>query len=129
MSHHCDESYDVYDETLRKANKRHTCGACGEAIELGDYYHSVHLVFDGSAETVKRCARCQAIHAHLRTKGRGDSMWPDERLNCGEEYEAHWGEKPPDEVAALAFATREEMQAKWPHANVRAQRKHGTRRG
>jgi hypothetical protein len=39
-------------------------------------------------------------------------MWPDEKLSCGEEYEKHWGCPPPDEIAALAFATPQELQTR-----------------
>ena len=37
-------------------------------------------------------------------------MWPHERLNCGEEYEEHWGKKPPEHIAELAFASRDDVQ-------------------
>ena len=38
-------------------------------------------------------------------------MWPDEHLNCGEEYTAHCGVAPPTLIAALAFATPDEALA------------------
>jgi predicted RNA-binding Zn-ribbon protein involved in translation (DUF1610 family) len=102
MSHYYDEQYSIYDETTRLARKEHVCSACQEPIRVGDKYVRVFILHDGGKEHLKRCARCQKIHAHLR--GLDDDMWPDERLNCGEEYENHWGEKPPDDIAALAFA-------------------------
>lgn len=108
MSHYTEETYSVYDESLRRARKEHRCSACREKISAGHSYTRVAIVFDGEAETVKRCARCQAIHLHLRAKGREDGMWPDERLNCGETYRGHWGEDPPEEIAALAFAKQGE---------------------
>jgi hypothetical protein len=108
MSHAVDETYDVYTEKLRCAVKNHKCSACGETILKGTHYFSVHWVFDGTAQTIKRCARCQAIHLHLRTLSPGD-MWPDEELNCGEEYREHWGKDPPKEIAELAFLRPEEV--------------------
>ncbi len=108
MSHSVDETYDVYTETLRCAAKNHKCDACGEKILKGTHYFSIHCVWDGSAETIKRCKRCQTIHLHLRTLAPG-TMWPDEELNCGEEYKEHWGQEPPPEIAALAFMNPEDV--------------------
>lgn len=99
-----DETYDVYDEKRVTARKEHRCSACNERILPGHRYVRLGVVFDGSAETFKRCERCQAIHQHLRDEnpGAGDS-WPDEQLACGEEYEEVFGKPPPDTIAALAF--------------------------
>ncbi len=108
MSYVADEAYDVYTETLRCAAKNHKCDACGEKILKGTHYFSIHCAFDGSANTIKRCKRCQTIHLHLRTLSPGD-MWPDEELNCGEEYREHWGKEPPPEIAALAFERPEDV--------------------
>ncbi len=102
MSRSCDETYEVYDERLVRARKPHTCDACTETIPPGVFYTRIGTVFDGDVDSFKRCMRCQTIHEHLRTLGDGE-MWPDERLNCGEEYRAHWGVEPPPEIAALAF--------------------------
>lgn len=109
MSYEAEEAYAVYDETDRRARKAHECHACGEQIAPGHSYTHVAIVFDGRGRTVKRCARCQAIHLHLRTLGGGE-MWPDEKLDCGEEYRAHWGKEPPAEIAALAFALPGEVK-------------------
>lgn len=110
MSHAFDERYDVYAELFPRARKAHTCSACKETICVGHRYARVCIIFDGSTETVKRCIRCQRIHEHLRSIAPGE-MWPDERLDCGEEYEEHWGGPPPEEVARLAFLTADEAQA------------------
>ncbi len=109
MSHSFDEQYSVYDENFPKARKPHTCEACKEPIAVGHRYANVKIVFEGSAETVKRCLRCQEIHEHLRKLGDGE-MWPDEKLDCGEEYRDHWRKDPPPEIAALAFELPEETQ-------------------
>lgn len=102
MSHSVDERYAVYDERPSKARKPHECDACDEPIRAGDTYTRVRWIFDGSANGVKRCARCQFLHEFLRSHGDGD-MWPAERLDCGEEYEEHWGREPAPYIAALAF--------------------------
>lgn len=106
MSRSCDERYVVYHERQVRARKAHACSACRETIPAGTAYVRVTWVFDGSADGVKRCNRCQAIHLHLRKKcaeSDEDDLWPDERLNCGLKYEDEWGDLP-DEIEALAFA-------------------------
>ncbi len=114
MSHVADERYTVYQEVTRRAIKPHKCDACDEPISKGHRYYVVTWVFDGSADGVKRCLRCQRIHEHLRTLGQDswDHMWPDEMLNCGEEYTEHWGVEPPADIAALAFVTGADLQGK-----------------
>ena len=109
VSYCCDEEYAVYSETYPRANKDHRCDACRETIPAGHYYARVSVIYDHQAKTYKRCFRCQRIHVHLRGLG-GYEMWPDERLNCGEEYATEWGGEPPEEIAALAFALPEELQ-------------------
>lgn len=105
MSYSCDETYDVYHEQRVKARKDHTCSACVETIPKHATYWRVSWVFERTAEGVKRCERCQAIHLHLRKKCRdtNSDLWPAERLDCGLKYEDEWGDLP-EEIAALAFA-------------------------
>lgn len=108
MSHGTDGQYAVYDETLFKARKQHECGACEQPIRKGDNYTRVFTLFDGCTDTVKRCARCQTLHMHLREKCNGpkrfhDRLWPAERLDCGENYRENWGEEPPMPIQELAF--------------------------
>jgi hypothetical protein len=109
MSHSIDETYDIYNEQTLRARKPHRCCACDDTIPPGHRYCRVFVLFDGRKESFKRCARCQTIHEHLRDLGDGE-MWPDERLNCGEEYRDHWGVEPPEHIAALAFVEPTEMQ-------------------
>lgn len=111
MSSYCDETYDVYHERPTRARKPHVCAACKETIAVGRRYMSVRTVFDGLAQTIKRCMRCQSIHEHLRTLDHDGELWPDERLNCGEEYKAHWGVEPPEYIAAMAFALPAEVDS------------------
>lgn len=108
MSYVADEHYSVYDERFPRARKEHKCDACKERIFGGQRYAKVGIVFQGTANTVIRCLRCQKLHEHLRELGDGDT-WPEERLNCGQRYEDEWGELPP-EIAALAFALPGEVE-------------------
>ena len=110
MSYHAEETYDVYDETPRTARKAHACDACKETVAPGHTYYRIFWRYDGSAKSIKRCLKCQRIHEHLRALGADDEMWPSETLSCGEEYEKHWGVKPPPEIAAIAFMTQGEAQ-------------------
>src|SRR5260221_328774 len=109
MSHEIDETYDVHNTRIFTARKEHICDACKERVRIGDRYARVFIVFDSRPECYKRCLRCETMHAALVEIGGGDT-WPDERLDCGEEFSHHWGRDPPPELAALAFMTADEMQ-------------------
>jgi hypothetical protein len=101
MSHGIDERYAIYDERTLRANKPHTCDACGIEILKFDRYTRVFWLFQGRKHHVKRCLRCQLLHEHLRALNPSE-MWPDEELGCGTLYEDEWG-TPPDWVNELAF--------------------------
>lgn len=91
------------------------CAACHETIRVGDRYAYSFAVWQGQTYETRRCLRCQAIHLHLREKCRDErdaEEWPDDALNCGHDYLENWGHEPPPEIAALAFALPDEMQAK-----------------
>lgn len=104
MSFYADDMADVYHEDSPRARKPHVCCACLEVIPPGIRYTKVSIVADGSVSTYKRCARCQDMHLHLRELCRSEeSMWPEERLDCGMDYKEEWGVEPPIEIAALAF--------------------------
>lgn len=114
MSHSADGYYTVHRNECVTARKSHVCSACREPIAPGHRYHRIFTVFDGSTDTIKRCLRCERIHAHLVGKCMRETdgeSWPDERLNCGEVYEDNWGEEPPDHIAALAFVSGADLQA------------------
>lgn len=108
MSYYADETYDVYETSYPVARKEHRCEACGHTIYPKEVYAKVRVVYDGTAETIKRCGRCESIHKHLRDLCAGEDMWPDERLGCGLDYEEEWGEKPPSEVVALPLLSSAE---------------------
>lgn len=109
MSHCIDDSYDVYDEKKVRARVAHKCHACKEVIAPGYYYWRIGRLFDHEWSSILRCPRCQKIHKHLRNLDIYGDSWPDEQLDCGEEYKDHWGKSPPPEIAALAFALQGEV--------------------
>lgn len=112
MSHVCEETYDVYCETPRKARTPKPCRACKRTIAAGELYMHVTWVFDGRADGTNRCGACQATHEHLRHLDHYGEMWPDEELNCGLRYREEWGSEPPVEIAALPFLSGAEASAK-----------------
>jgi hypothetical protein len=89
-----------WSEKWRKARKPHRCCACGETIQPGHTYHYLSGIWDGSAEDYKHCARCWTIFDALEDRTEGVALL----LNCGETWESAFGEAPPPELAALAFA-------------------------
>lgn len=120
MSHEvCDdgEYCSVYAESERVARKATKCSACDAPIVAGEKYSYTFIVFDGEKSQIRRCARCQVIHKHLRElcrkeeeEGDGVERYTDEELKCGDDYHAVWGKEPPPEIAALAFALPGEVK-------------------
>jgi hypothetical protein len=112
MSVDCEEfdgPCDVYEEGVRRARKRHKCSACREPIQPGQQYHATRSLFDGSWETVKRCARCEAMFRFLGSILPGDQVCA-ERLDCGHPWSDNFSDPPPPEVEHLAFLTQAEAQ-------------------
>jgi len=104
------EDYDGSEpivDAWRRARKEHKCFACGESIHQGDVYHFTAQKDDEFC-TFKHCARCWALGQAIIDAG-ADSWQYD--LRCGVSWQEAFGEEPPDEVARLAFMTREEAQA------------------
>lgn len=112
MSHDVDPEYvyAVYDERFPRAAKDYPCVACKEVIRKGDRYAKVFAVWCDGKDHLRRCLRCQEMHTQLRKTLMESEQWPDERLNCGETYEQHFERPPPEELARLAFLTRDEAQ-------------------
>lgn len=110
----CDDGdcAEVYAESERVARKPTKCSACGMPIRQGDTYSYTFILYDGESSQIRRCARCQLIHKHLRARCEAAAAadpgeperYPDEFLACGDDYRNLWGEDPPEEIAALAFA-------------------------
>lgn len=110
----CDgEPIVVDDTTRRRARKDHKCQCCSETIPRTHIYFRQFVVWDGTTDTIKRCARCQTLYEAL-VKSHPDDQetavaW---RLDCGHTYgEVYDGADPPPELERLAFMTPEEMQA------------------
>jgi hypothetical protein len=115
VSHWVDpDAYDYSSQIERiispQARKVHTCEACGEKVYQGQHYIRETIIAEGSADSVKRCLRCQAIYEHLMMSMPGDNDVPDRRLNCGHTYEEVHGEPPPLDIAALAFMLPHEYE-------------------
>ncbi len=114
MSVECGGEYpDVRTACYRKARKQHECDACHVAIQPGHRYHYDFVVFEGEAESCKRCMRCDAIYRHLVKVCPNDAFeetTPGWKLNCGHTYEEIHLCAPPPEIAALAFALPGEVQ-------------------
>lgn len=87
----------------RRARRNYRCYACDETIVAGDLHVYTFQVWDRGADTYRHCLRCWAMFDWLVHRLESSIQW---NLNCGEVYE-----DPPDEVASLAFLTREEIQA------------------
>lgn len=105
MSVYCGDGEPVayYRETRRRARKQHECCACEIPILPGHVYWVIAACWDGQVRDWKRCDRCQFIHQQLRPLCQAKDEWPDERLNCGHEFEEAHDRHPPDWLAALAF--------------------------
>jgi len=99
---------EAYQEFVRRARKAHRCYACRETIPRGDYYQYSSGIWDGEPGSYRHCLRCAQMLAALTELSKA-SVRLD--LNCGVSFEAAFDRPPPPELAALAFATREEMQA------------------
>lgn len=98
-----------YDSTevhsgWRRARKEHRCVACRETIRRGDRYHRTVQAYDGTVDESRHCARCWFMCEALWADG-VESVELD--LNCGEIWD-----DPPDDVAALAFMSPSDAQAK-----------------
>lgn len=105
----CDDDYQSVELQSRwqRARKEHQCFACRETIRPGDHYHLTVQKYD-NLEHFKHCARCWAVVSALLDAGAHSVQW---NLNCGTPYEEAFGEPIPEEVARLAFLTRDEAQA------------------
>lgn len=104
----------IYAETVYRARKIHRCSACRESIEPGARYRRIFGVWCGSASTLRRCMRCDALWRHLSGLAAAApyQAWfeePDLTLDCGHSYEELHG-PPPEHIAALAFALPQDFE-------------------
>lgn len=104
-----DYTYAAQNERHPVARKEHVCCACSETIRVGDRYQYTACVGgDNGFEHYKHCLRCAKMLSVLMDTLPGDAAIAWE-LNCGEDWLDTIGELP-EEVAALAFMTADEMQ-------------------
>ncbi len=89
-------------EVWQNARKPHKCHACKETIRVGDRYHVLSGIWDGTPRSFKHCARCWTMLEELPEGAQLD-------LNCGQIWES-----PPDHIAALAFALPGEINESSP---------------
>lgn len=104
MCEDADEPSTIWNEEQRTARKEYACFACREPIQVGDAHRYTRSLYDGMWDQWRHCLRCAALLDALVTRNAGLSSVALD-LDCGETWE-----EPPPEVAALAFATREDMQ-------------------
>jgi hypothetical protein len=102
---------EVQNTAIRQARKLHKCDACRTAIKPGERYRYVFTVYDGEADTTKRCLRCEAIYRHLCDINTDSDTGVDGALNCGHSYRDIHECDPPEEIARLAFLTAAEVEA------------------
>jgi hypothetical protein len=99
-----EEGFDLQSRWQR-ARQEHKCFACREVIRPGDRYHLSVQKYD-DIRHFKHCARCWGIVEALLRAGADSVQWD---LNCGTAFEEAFGPLP-DDVATLAFLTRDEAQ-------------------
>lgn len=106
MSCGVDENVFIHDSEWRVSySGKHRCTACREGIPAGARYWLETYTESGFYQsTVRRCQRCERIHAHLLDRMDDTFEVPAPALDCGDTYEERWGEQPSEEIAALAFA-------------------------
>ena len=62
----CDyEPCQVWSESMPRARKQHLCTCCGGFIEHGETYQRIFSVFDGAADTTRRCPDCLHVIAEV----------------------------------------------------------------
>jgi hypothetical protein len=103
VSGYFDGRCEVYEDETRTARKPHLCEACERMIQPGERYVRNFQVFEGEPNTMKRCARCDAIYQHLCSLPWKHDEGPEIDLGCGHEYSKIWKVPPSDELASLAF--------------------------
>lgn len=110
MSFAVDGWASFYRATTRRARVTHRCSACGLQVAPGERYQEIRLAYEGRAETIKRCGRCETLYRHLSSLCDGFRAI-DQTLDCGLSYAEEWGCEPPEDVQAAVFATADEASA------------------
>lgn len=128
MSGYFDGHAAVYRDEIRKARKPHWCDACCGPISPGQEYAYHFQVYEGCPNSLRRCARCEAIYRHLCSARWDSDEGPDQELDCGHEYSRVFGKPPPEELAALAFWLPGEPIGTIPPARLQPKPPEDTRR-
>ncbi len=110
MSVEADGSCTVHRTRIVKARKKHSCVACRETIRKGDRYRYTFQVFDGDSSSFRHCLRCNAMISAIDREQTDPDHTTDAELNCGHTWEDVFEEPPPEEVARLAFMSRDDAQ-------------------
>jgi hypothetical protein len=91
-----------------RARRGWTCCACGEGICEGTEYRCHSGLYDGSWSYDRQCMRCWGMWWAIAIKADEPVAYA---LDCGSTWRDAFGEDPPPEVAALAFALPAELEA------------------
>lgn len=76
------ERPDVYRASTHRAAKQHKCEECSRAIEIGETYGYVFMVYEGRGWTFRTCQHCRVGQQWLSincggwmSAGLDDEMW------------------------------------------------------
>lgn len=100
-------SLEMYRSRVQRSRKERVCCACNEPVRAGDLYQYTFGIWDGEPSKYVHCLRCYKILDVLCQRDQSPQM----DLGCGHEWKEIFDEEPPEEIAALAFMTHEEIQA------------------
>jgi hypothetical protein len=112
-----DNAPQAYQETCRKARKRHYCYECRNEIAAGTHYWVASGVWDGSGASYKLCAVCKALHSFFHAAHDVDPAFEDVCPPTFGDLEAYvdlYGKMLPP-LFGLRDATQELRQRRgWP---------------
>lgn len=83
------ERFEVWRNTVRRAQKEHTCCECLRMIQPGESYHIEAGLLDGHWDDSKTCAHCYRAGSWLLTVCGGHLL-----AYVHEELQDHWDEDP-----------------------------------
>ena len=66
-----------HDQSVKKSQKRRQCDWCGEAIEIGQPYHSHRFASEGGAGTATMHPECNVAANKLAASRRHGVLWYD----------------------------------------------------
>lgn len=110
----CDDPAEVWIESWHKARKAHICEECGHAIQPGENYWRVFIVFDGLASSASRCEPCADLADAFKGLGYCDYMgglfeayqeWLEMEMPCPPDDDEEWL-SPADRASGIALKHR-----------------------